>query len=464
MSRPASPITPLTHDPTKLALAALCALAVALFLGGCSVFDYETSAPRMVRRPDLTPLPPLKAPGEPEMRVRLAARQSSATVGGPQEVRIAPLSEKKQTRVLSAPVQFALSALSWSVTDGRGRQTSIPRSGYQGMDPLVVNAVGPRDLTFAKQSYPGEIRLQPRVARTGGPTPESPVFDVVEFVPLERYLPGVISRELFPNWSLDAYKAQTVAARTYAIQEKNRSMAAGESFDVEAGEQDQAYGGHTLNATAQRAVAETRGQILKWNGQVLRAYYSSTCGGRAGSAKDTWPTRAGYEFNLAAPIQGSIRPRDCPCGFSGRYRWTVTRDKAEFVRRLSAYGTAENMAVRALTSLSRITTATMNAAGRPASYRIYDAAGKWYPLSAEQLRLACNTAAEGLPPIDAKSRVFSGDLTFTVSPSTIKIEGRGFGHGVGLCQYGAEGLAREGQPWDAIVRFYYPGALIEKAY
>lgn len=405
------------------------------------------------------------------MRVRLGARQQRVTLGGPREVTISPVGDKAETRVISTPVEFVLGASAWQVTDGRKRMTSIPRFGSRKDDALVVTSVGPAQITYGSASYPGDLRLVPRrasesAADAGSGTGNTigPAFDVIEHVPLEQYLPGVVSKELIATWSLDAFRAQAVAARTYAMQERNRSMGEGATFDVEASEQDQAYGGVTANATALRAVADTRGQVLKWNGTVLRSYYSSCCGGRAGSARDTWPTGKGYEFNLAAPIQGAVRTPPCPCEFSGRYRWTVVREKQDLVDRLSAYGNQVNLAVRNLRSITRVTVNSVNETGRPASYRVFDAEGKWYPLSAEQLRLGCNTVAQGRAAVDAKTRVFSGDLNFTFTGDSVRIDGRGFGHGVGLCQFGAEGQARKGRGFLDILRSYYPGAVLERAY
>ncbi len=443
-----------------MARLALGLTAAAALLGGCSTYSSETE-PRVIRRPDLTPLPPARAVGEPEMRVRLAAKQTKAVIGGPHEVSVSPVGDRSQTRVIATPVEFVLSAGSWTATDGRKRTMSIPRLGSRRDDALVVRAVGPAAMTFGPSSYPGEFRLAPRRDPAGDGVPE---FDVIEFVPLEQYLPGVVSKELISTWSLEAFRAQVVAARTYAMQERARSMGEGATFDVEASEQDQAYGGSTANPTAIKAVNDTRGQVLKWNGTVLRSYYSSCCGGRAGSARDTWPISKGFEFNLAAPIQGVKRDPACPCEFSGRYRWTVVRERQDLIDRLAAYGEQTNLAVRGIRSLSKVVVATQNDTGRPASYRVFDAAGKWYPLSAEQLRLACNTVAPGRAPVDAKTRVFSGDLAFTFTGDSVRIDGRGFGHGVGLCQFGAEGMSRKGRGFMDILRYYYPGAVLERAY
>ena len=443
-------------------LTLLCGLAGVL--PACTSFTAsEPPQPRVIRRPDLTPLPPPRAKGEPDMRVRLAARQTAATVAGPREVRVSPAGDAAQLRVLATPVEFNLTVAAWNLRDARGQRTVIPRSGAKADDQLIVRPVAAAPLSLNGVTYAGEFRFMPRRFDESD-SAALPTFDVIEFVPLEQYLPGVVSKELIPSWSLEAFKAQTVAARSYAIHERDRSIRDGATFDVEASEQDQAYAGATTNPTAIEAVKATRGQVLLFNGSVLRTYYSSCCGGRAGSARDTWPIQKGFEFNLAEPIQGRDRPVPCPCNFSQRYRWTCTRPLPELVQRIRAYGRAENLSVRDLGSLSRVVVTANNDAGRPAAYRLFDNAGRWYPLSAEQLRLACNTPAQGLPPIDAKTRVFSGDLAFTFTDSTVRIDGRGFGHGVGMCQFGAEGHSRKGVPFAQILQYYYPGATLGFAY
>src|SRR5207248_1928652 len=100
-----------------------------------------------------------------------------------------------------------------------------------------------------------------------------------------------------------AYEAQAVAARSYALHERERASALGLAFDVESSDKDQVYGGASASGPVREAVASTRGVVLMDGEKLLRAYFSSTCGGRAASARDTWPIGPGYEFNLAAPLQ-----------------------------------------------------------------------------------------------------------------------------------------------------------------
>src|SRR5690606_22258115 len=141
--------------------------------------------------------------------------------------------------------------------------------------------------------FPGRLRILP------GAT-----LEVINLVPLETYVAGVISKELYSTWPLETYCAQAVTARSYALHERARAARDGRAYDLENTTADQVYGGANMLLVAEQAAEITRGQVLKRRGVILRAYYSSTCGGRPGSAADTWPTGPGYEFNLVDAIQG----------------------------------------------------------------------------------------------------------------------------------------------------------------
>jgi len=316
-------------------------------------------------------------------------------------------------------------------------------------------------------------------------------FDIIEYVGLETYLPGVVAKELFAEWSLRTYQAQAIAARSYAIHERLRSMGAGKAFDVESTQRDQVYGGATESAVALEGVKSTRGMIVEFSGTVLRTYYSSTCGGRVASARDTWPIGKGFEFNRAAPLQA--KTRDFACQRSPLFTWTVERDRAELVQRIKAFGQRNGYAVRNLTDLVEIKASKFNEVGRPKEYHLVQPDGKWWTLKAEELRIACNTepaapkagdefadvvspgagsigapvkaeTLRAIPPITRKTRVNSGDIEFVFNGSQVLIKGRGFGHGVGMCQYCAKGLSDRGDSAPKILETFYPGAKVVKAY
>jgi SpoIID/LytB domain protein len=297
-------------------------------------------------------------------------------------------------------------------------------------------------------------------ARTGGGA--APKFDVVEVVPIESYLSGVIVSEMPKQWPLGAFQVQAVCARTYALHERQRALKSGRAWDLEAGEIDQAYNGGIEVPTAMKAVADTRGVVLTTEGHLLRAYYSSTCGGRTAGAASIWPTGPGFEFNLDAPIQSN--PRESACQGSPVYRWSVTRDRSDLSKQIREWGKANGQPVAKMGLVQSLEVAQSNPVGRPTKYTITDDSGMPFPIAAELLRVACNYGTAGVRPITKESRVRSGDMEMEVTPSGVVVRGRGFGHGVGMCQYCAKAMAERGDAWQEMIARFYPGAKLERAY
>ncbi len=403
----------------------------------------------------------------PVIRVRIVRGASGAEIAGPARVAVRVETGDAEPVERRTPIRVTLAPSGWRVRDGAGRVWSVdPAHGAPGggPPPLRIERDTRTMLTLDGVALPGALRLHARSSddpaeRAGS---AARTFDVVEHVPIEQYLPGVLAKELIPGWSLEAFKAQAIAARSYALHERRRRTAIGGDFDVESTTRDQAYAGATEDDRAHRACRETRGLVLTWRGTILRAYYSSTTGGRAASARDTWPTGPGFEFNLAAPIQAS--PRDEDDRISPLFRWTVERRASDLVRRFRAFGRDRGHGLREISSLGAIRVASTNEFGRPTRYEIRDTGGRTWTLSAESLRLACNTDAPGLPEITREKRINSGDLVARVAGDRVVFEGRGFGHGVGMSQYGAEAKASKGWSAERILQHYYPGAQIERAY
>ncbi len=390
---------------------------------------------------------------------------------------------------------------------------SMAHSYSATLSLVVLPSVSGQTLSVNGTSYPGTVRLSSRS------DVRADAFDVVDFVNIEDYLPGVVGKEMLVGWPLAAYQAQAVAARTYALHERQRS--AGGSYDVESSDRDQVYGGTTTNATAREAVRSTRGVVLMDGDKLLRTYYSSTCGGRTAAAKDTWPIGPGFEYNLAAPIQE--HHRDFACQASPLFRWSVERPRWELAQRLKWFGERYGHPVKKIKDVRSIEVAVVNSDGRPSKFRVSEGSGAQYVLSAEELRLACNTNANGsqitlapvddfdpaggadirksvvprvaiepgdimgfggaggtttakptapaamaaplsVPDIDRKTRVASSDFEVVIRGDKAIITGRGFGHGVGLCQYCAKAFAERGEDWRTMMARFYPGARVTNMY
>lgn len=451
--------------------------AVTLSIWSCSTFDPAASRRRQLPAAP-TPAPTAAAPvasvplytSEPDIRVRV--RPAAESVRIESSVALQASSPQARPTPISGPLTVGSGAGGVRLVMGDGQVLQFPPGAVVTIGPSTAGAANSAGVVGGPASpvassvrvdgidYPGQIVIRP--STDVGPSR----FDVIADMSIEDYLPGVLAKELFAKWPQAAYEAQAVCARTYALFVRDLDRAAGRPFDVENSQADQVFGGATDNATALKAVRNTRGIVLTYGGTLFKAYYSSTCGGRSGSAADVWPTSKGFEYNLAAPIQGAVREHYCQQ--ARLYRWDVVRPADELGKRLAAWGRSSGHMVRAIGSLRGVVAERLNATTRPARYSLLDDRGKTYSLSAEELRVACNTGVEGLPPVTPQTRVNSGDVEFSISQDsavpTFIIHGRGFGHGVGMCQWCLKGLADRGVPWDQQVLLFYPGAQVVRAY
>jgi len=399
--------------------------------------------------------PDLRPPGkEPLIRVRIQRQDASATtrigtvpVGTAQGGRWLRVSrpDGPVLLVLAAPVEVSAEAAGWRVVDEGGVLHRV-----DGGAPIEFGALRGESPAVAIDGshYPGSARLVRR--EDGG-------IDTINIVPLESYLPGVLARELYADWRLDTYLAQAVAARSFAVTEiafwRTRRH-----FDVVAGQASQAYIGQTGHAASLRAVNETRGVFLLWDGKVVPGYYSSSCGGHSASAVDAISP---HPVNDIPPL--AARPAQECCRWSPMWRWNVNRPTNEAARRIVAWAaTRGDVSVPALEDVHRIEATAVNENGRPVRYRVTDRRNANAELLAEHLRFALNHSGGSLSP--PKDPIRSSHFSSTNTGSTIRMEGRGFGHGAGLCQFGAEGFARRGVRWTEILGAYYRGARLYGAY
>lgn len=315
--------------------------------------------------------------------------------------------------------------------------------GYVEGGELVILPEPGHYVRFGETSYRGRLRLLPA---DGG-------LIVINHLDVESYLAGVLSKELYRNWAPQTYRALAVAARTFAMYHMI-TFGARHEYDLGDTQASQVYGG--LSGETERswqAVRHTHGVVLAYgepgSERIFMAQYSACCGGRVNGA---YVIRSA---NRIPPLDGGQACDDCSA--CRRYRWGPVRvAKSDIHRALAArYG-----AVAALGSLSAIRVRTTTPHGRAVWVDAVGPAGRSVRLRAEDIRLAL--LYHGVP---AARKLYSMNCRIVDRGESIEFaDGRGFGHGVGLCQWGAQGKAAKGWTAEQILRFYYPGATLYRVH
>lgn len=313
---------------------------------------------------------------------------------------------------------------------------------------IVARADDPSALMIVNgKRYVGELRL---VGTDYG-------LQVVERVPVETYLRGVVPLEIGDRNPGDsaAIQAQAVSARSYAY--THLADAGNDTYDVTAGVTDQAYGGVDAETrVGNAAVAATAGIVVTFGGRVVNAPYHSTCGGKTAGAEEVWHSPAvPYLRSVSDRIPGTDRYY---CDISPHFKWTRTLTESELnesvARYLARYAAVPGGDPGLVRNLS---VAGHTASGRVATLDVRTTRGS-FTLRGDDMRYVLRKYGGSI----LSSTYFSvrterndqGALTRVV------LDGRGYGHGVGMCQWGAIGRARAGQDFRTILRTYYPGATL----
>lgn len=241
---------------------------------------------------------------------------------------------------------------------------------------------------------------------------------------LEQYLYSVVGAEAFPTWPQEALKAQAVAARTYAL---HQSTASGSKlYDVDTTTQTQVYKGlESEYLSTHEAVNATQGQVLTYNGKAILAVFHSSSGGHTENVEDVWSSRLPYlrgviDYDHEAPV----------------FQWTKTFSAGQLGSLINGVGGVKSMIPERTTPRGRII--TMKVVGDRSTKR----------LNGTQLRQV----------LELKSTLF----TVTADSGTFQVDGRGYGHGIGLSQWGTYSLAQQGTKYQQILAHYYQNARLTR--
>ncbi len=407
--------------------------------------------------------------GEPDIRVRINRGVGNAEIAGPARVIVRQVGASVGSPVtLATPLRVSSSNKGISLRDNAG---NVKEFGF-GNDIEVVASLpsvqsesrpsnagaisAAQALRVNGTVYPGVVMIRPLWSTA--PT----AFDVIVDMGIETYLPGVLTHELFKDWPRQTYQAQSVTARTYALHERHRARGENRAFDVESTEADQVFGGLTQSSLANEAVRATRGMVLTNNGRLIRAYYSSTCGGRPASAAKCWPMLPDRQFNKDSTLQAE--PREHACQKATFYRWSVTRSDDDVSRRMRAWGRRTSNKIAQIGRVREISSEELNDANRANSYIVTDDRNATYILTSEELRESCNEPIADAPPITRDTRVHSSDVNVRIWANQVEFSGKGWGHAVGMCQWCAKGFADLGWDWRKMMETFYPGVTVTKAY
>lgn len=253
---------------------------------------------------------------------------------------------------------------------------------------------------------------------------------VVDEMLLENYLVGLINCEISSQWPMEAVKAQAVVARTFALfQKQSRKNLL---YHLESTVYDQVYGGSDIeDSRAVRAVEETRGEVVSYNGKIIQAFFHSSCGGHTEASEHVWSDTVPY-------LQG-VECTYCMKSPSVLWEQALSPIKIESLLCAAGYN---------VTGLQRIQVKSRYPSGRIQYLEIISANGTF------------TIPAVAFRKIIGYGVIRSTNFEVKLVDNNFVFVGSGYGHGVGLCQWGAKQRAEDGFSYREILSYYYPGTRV----
>jgi stage II sporulation protein D len=302
-----------------------------------------------------------------------------------------------------------------------GPRLTVRGLGISAPAFVLASPLGP--LTINGRRYRHQIRIYPANASD---------LWVVNELPQEEYLVGLINWEISSQWPMEAVKAQVVAARTYAVFQRQGRQ--GELFDVEATVADQVYGGmEREDARSLKAVRDTGREVILYRGAPAFSVYHSCCGGKTESPEYLWTGSFPY-----------LKSIECPyCLDSPHFVWNYQVDRA---RLRSALNQIPSLGSRIL---------DVRTGPRNESQRILQITVQG---ENDQVKIAGPDFRKFL----GRDLIRSTNFVVKETNGVFSFAGLGWGHGAGLCQWGTKGMAEAGENYHSILRYYYKDTTVGK--
>ncbi len=403
-------------------------LASALVLAG--------AAPRQLRAQQ----------ANPQVRV-LLLETVKLTLAAPQQPLVLRAGSQRWSLAPLEPVVLQLAEGSLVLERAAGVER-LPAVRELWLEPVARPASSPLDLQAGPQEG-ADFQLQQRGYRgrlqvlVG-----SSALQAVNHVPLEAYLPSVVASEMPASWPQAALRAQAVAARTYALRQRKPAAA----FDVSATVSSQVYKGVEVETPSTRqAVVSTRGQVLMFGPGLANTVFHSSAGGSTENSGDLWSQQLPYlvsvpDFDQHSPV----------------HAWQLRLEPEQLQKAFGEIGGAQRIDVLATTGSGRVRQARVTG---PAGTLVLTGAQLRSRLGLKSTLVRFEVLAPelaalpALPPLAAEPAISPDQVPVQLLPPPALLAiGRGFGHGVGMSQWGAHGLANRGQSYEQILHHYYRGA------
>lgn len=353
----------------------------------------------------------------PDLRVGLASGRASLTItsaGGKATVQ----TESSKTITLTANTAAAIRWQAGAFLVGREKLRG---------DVLTIRPSGAGELALDGRRYRGSLELR---HKGGG-------LIAVNIVPVDGYLRSVVPEEMPVDWPAEAIKAQSVAARSFALASRGRH--AGEGYDLCTTTHCQLYTGTAAEKSASNAaIKATRGEVLTYGGKPIEALFHTDSGGMTENSEDVWGSHVPY-LRAAKDTPAKTMP------------WTKTISRADLERKLAAKG-HDIGKVRSI-ALSPL------AIGRAAKDRTTSGRVKTMTVKGTK-GTATLSGTTWRSLLGLKSTLFDAKLT----KDAVTFTGYGSGHGLGISQWGAERMAAKGASYAEILHHYYTGTKLQQLY
>lgn len=316
-----------------------------------------------------------------------------------------------------------------------------PLKKYRNLDnPLLLAVIDSSTglLSVGNDKYRGSLQLVAPKSAKG--------CDIINTVSLETYIGSVLAKEMSPTWPLEALKAQAVAARSYAYykiktRQVSRSKGYETYYDLENSEKHQVNGDFfDVTVNTSKAQRMTSGEVLTvGKGKLVPVFFHSKCGGKTRRPDQVWQNSVEGYKNV-----------DCPyCHKRGNKNWSAVLPKQKFYSAIDrVLSSHQGKKLHKGVSAFRV---APNGSEDP-RFRVYDD-DKLHVLKKSRLRSTLG-----------RKYTMSNSFSIRSSGENIVLEGAGFGHGVGLCQYGALEMAKRGYNYREILAHYFPAFQLEKIY